>query len=117
MEAALDPAHPPYATLDHYIYMYGQQSFDGWACRKHGCNWEGSYTMGREAAQRAHDRAVGLPEPEATFSLRLTLSDWERIENALGDYANMVNAQRPDPDRVKALLGTRDKIREARRDP
>jgi len=30
----------PYATPDHFLFIFGQSRADGWACRKEGCNWQ-----------------------------------------------------------------------------
>lgn len=53
----------PYDTADHHIFGYGQSSFDGWACRKTGCNWEGDRALTHEGAERKHDEDLGIPDP------------------------------------------------------
>lgn len=52
----------PYDTPDHHVFIYGQTTADGWACRKAGCEWQhtGATTWTADQARELHDLELGL---------------------------------------------------------
>lgn len=80
-------------NLPHLIFAYGQQHFDGWACRD--CGWQTSNTRLEGPEARAlHDKEMGIKrEPTKPLTAEQRLDGLRKIwlEKNVGKNSFYIN--------------------------